>query len=81
MSKQNFPALDLIVVNFYPFQKIVTGTKNYKQIIDNYQESKYVAQALYALSVYDQSADWELQLNNSFPNSIFWRIHSSIHNT
>ena len=23
MSKQNFPAIDLIVVNFYPFQKIV----------------------------------------------------------
>ncbi len=35
MSKQNFPALDLIIVNFYPFQKIVTGTKNYKQIIEN----------------------------------------------
>ena len=35
MSKQNFPAIDLIVVNFYPFQKIVTNTKNQKQIIDN----------------------------------------------
>ena len=35
MSKQNFPAIDLIVVNFYPFQKIVTRTKNPKQIIEN----------------------------------------------
>ena len=35
MSKQNFPAIDLIVVNFYPFQKIVTSTKNSKRIIDN----------------------------------------------
>ena len=35
MSKQNFPPIDLIVVNFYPFQKIVTNTKNSKQIIDN----------------------------------------------
>tara|TARA_B100001093_G_scaffold376701_1_gene361870 strand:+ start:249 stop:1799 length:1551 start_codon:yes stop_codon:yes gene_type:complete len=35
MSKQNFPAIDLIVVNFYPFQKIVTSTKNPKQIIEN----------------------------------------------
>ena len=35
MSKQNFPAIDLIVVNFYPFQKIVTNTKNSKQIIEN----------------------------------------------
>ncbi len=35
MSKQNFPALDLIVVNFYPFQKIVTNTKNFSQIIEN----------------------------------------------
>ena len=35
MSKQNFPAIDLIVVNFYPFQKIVTDTKNPKKIIEN----------------------------------------------
>ena len=27
MSRQNFPAIDLIVVNFYPFQKIVTSKK------------------------------------------------------
>ena len=35
MSKQNFPAIDLIVVNFYPFQKIVLNTKNPKKIIEN----------------------------------------------
>ena len=35
MFKQNFPAIDLIIVNFYPFQKIVTNTKNPKQIIEN----------------------------------------------
>ena len=35
MSKQNFPPIDLIVVNFYPFQKIVLSTKNPKQIIEN----------------------------------------------
>ncbi len=35
MSKQNFPAIDLIVVNFYPFQKIVNNTKNPNQIIEN----------------------------------------------
>ena len=35
MSKQNFPSIDLIVVNFYPFQKIVTSTKNPKEIIEN----------------------------------------------
>ena len=35
MSKQNFPSIDLIVVNFYPFQKIVINTKNPKQIIEN----------------------------------------------
>ena len=35
MYKQNFPAIDLIVVNFYPFQKIVTNTKNPEQIIEN----------------------------------------------
>jgi len=35
MSQQNFPAIDLIIVNFYPFQKIVANTKNSKQIIEN----------------------------------------------
>ncbi|MDC2986644.1 bifunctional phosphoribosylaminoimidazolecarboxamide formyltransferase/IMP cyclohydrolase [Candidatus Pelagibacter bacterium] len=35
MSKQNFPSIDLIVVNFYPFQKIVFNTKNPKKIIEN----------------------------------------------
>ena len=35
MFKRNFPALDLIVVNFYPFQRIVTNTKNSKKIIEN----------------------------------------------
>ena len=35
MSKQNFPAIDLIVVNFYPFQKIVIDTKDPKKIIEN----------------------------------------------
>jgi len=35
MSKQKFPSLDLIVVNFYPFQKIVRQSKNSKSIIEN----------------------------------------------
>ena len=35
MSKQNFPAIDLIVVNFYPFQKVVKNKKKPKQIIEN----------------------------------------------
>ena len=35
MSKQKFPAIDLIVVNFYPFQKVVTNTFNAKKIIEN----------------------------------------------
>ena len=35
MVKQNFPAIDLIIVNFYPFQKIVLNSKNSKNIIEN----------------------------------------------
>ena len=35
MSKKKFPSLDLIIVNFYPFQKIVSESKNYKKIIEN----------------------------------------------
>ena len=35
MAKQKFPAIDLIVANFYPFQKIVMNTNNSKSIIEN----------------------------------------------
>ena len=35
MSRQNFPAIDLIIVNFYPFQKVVTTTSNSKDIIES----------------------------------------------
>jgi phosphoribosylaminoimidazolecarboxamide formyltransferase / IMP cyclohydrolase len=35
MTKQNFLAIDLIIVNFYPFQKIVSSTANAKNIIEN----------------------------------------------
>ena len=35
MYKQKFSSIDLIIVNFYPFQKIVTSSKNNKEIIEN----------------------------------------------
>ena len=35
MYKHKFPAIDLIIVNFYPFQKIVLKSKNSKNIIEN----------------------------------------------
>jgi phosphoribosylaminoimidazolecarboxamide formyltransferase / IMP cyclohydrolase len=35
MIKQKFPAIDLIVVNFYPFQKIISSKSNTKKIIEN----------------------------------------------
>ncbi len=35
MSKQKFPSIDLIVVNFYPFQKVVTETNNPNKIVEN----------------------------------------------
>jgi phosphoribosylaminoimidazolecarboxamide formyltransferase / IMP cyclohydrolase len=35
MTKKKFPAIDLIVVNFYPFQKIVMNTSSPKDIIEN----------------------------------------------
>ncbi len=35
MYKNKFPSIDLIVVNFYPFQKIVRQGKNPKDIIEN----------------------------------------------
>jgi len=35
MYKQKFSSIDLIIVNFYPFQKIATSSKSNKEIIDN----------------------------------------------
>ncbi len=35
MLKQKFPPIDLIIANFYPFQKIVLKSKDYKNIIEN----------------------------------------------
>jgi phosphoribosylaminoimidazolecarboxamide formyltransferase / IMP cyclohydrolase len=35
MTKQKFPAIDLIVVNFYPFQQIVMNNTNSKKVIEN----------------------------------------------
>jgi phosphoribosylaminoimidazolecarboxamide formyltransferase / IMP cyclohydrolase len=35
MYKKKFPPIDLIIVNFYPFQKVVLGSKRSKDIIEN----------------------------------------------
>ena len=35
MSRQKFSSIDLIIVNFYPFQKVVTNSKSNKDIIEN----------------------------------------------
>jgi len=35
MNKQKFPSLDLIIVNFYPFQKVVLNSKSNKEIVEN----------------------------------------------
>ena len=35
MSKNKFPPIDLIIVNFYPFQKIVRNSKDSKHIVEN----------------------------------------------
>jgi len=35
MKKLKFPSIDLIIVNFYPFQKIVNNSKNNTKIVEN----------------------------------------------
>jgi len=35
MHKKRFPSIDLIIVNFYPFQKIVNDSKKVRDIIEN----------------------------------------------
>ncbi len=34
MNKKNFDYIDLVIVNFYPFQETIQRTKNYKKIIE-----------------------------------------------
>ena len=33
--KNNFSSIDLVIVNFYPFKKTLSETKNVKKIIEN----------------------------------------------
>ncbi len=35
LQDNNFENIDLVIVNFYPFEKIVTRTNNHKKIIEN----------------------------------------------
>ena len=35
MKKNNFKDIDLVIVNFYPFQNTIYKTKNHKSIIEN----------------------------------------------
>ena len=35
MNKQKFPSIDLIIVNFYPFQETVTRSESVKNIVEN----------------------------------------------
>ena len=35
IKKNNFENIDLVIVNFYPFEKIVEETKNHSKLIDN----------------------------------------------
>jgi len=35
MNREKFPGIDLIIVNLYPFQKMVIDSKNTKKIIEN----------------------------------------------
>ena len=35
LKKNKFENIDLVIVNFYPFEKVLAQTKNYKKIIEN----------------------------------------------
>ncbi len=35
IRKLNFESIDLVITNFYPFEKIINQTKNHKKIIEN----------------------------------------------
>ena len=35
LKKNNFENIDFVIVNFYPFAKVINQTKNHKKIIEN----------------------------------------------
>ena len=35
LIKNNFENIDLVIVNFYPFEKIIKSTSNHKKIVEN----------------------------------------------
>ena len=51
MFKQKFPPIDLIVVNFYPFQKVVMKSTNSKNIIDYFKILQLVCYILAAAAL------------------------------
>ena len=55
----------------FDFNKSNRSIDIYKEIVDKYPESKYRAQALYALSVYDKSPEWKIELAQLYPGSNF----------
>ena len=84
MSKQNFPAIDLIVVNFYPFQKIVLNSKNSKNIIENIDIGgptmvRAAAKNFNNVTIVTNKKDYELLINelenNKGKTSLKFRIN------
>ena len=68
MSKQKFPSIDLIVVNFYPFQKVVRKTKNPKKIIENIDIGgptmvRAAAKNFKNVAIITNNKDYELLIN------------------
>ena len=61
----------------FDFNKYNRSIDIYKEIVDKYPESKYRAQALYALSVYDKSPEWKIELAQLYPGSNFTNSSSS----
>ena len=42
LKKNNFKEIDLVIVNFYPFESILENTKNNSKIINNTQATKEI---------------------------------------
>ena len=73
MSRNKFPAIDLIIVNFYPFQKIVMNTNNSKKIIENIDIGgptmvRAAAKNFNNVTIITNKSDYELLINEMKKN-------------
>ena len=68
MKRKKFDYIDLIIVNFYPFQQTIKKTKNFKSIIENIDIGgptmvRAAAKNFYDVSIITDKKDYSLLIS------------------